>query len=835
MIHAKAHRTRVGLTALLAAAAVAGLPTAPAAAALAPVKESLETEFGWNVNRTAEEAGAPQAERNVCVLAKDECQAGQNTSELGAGAGGFAYPVGVAVGSTPDDYLYVADHNNERVQVITPQGAFVSMFGWDVNKTKAGEGAPQAERDICTAESHDECQGGQPSSNGPAGAIESPTSIAVDQSTHDVYVLDHATDRVVKYTATGEFIWMIGGEVNETQDNNPTASEAQKNICTAEELAKGTICKTGVERPAETRQHGAFKLENERGNLLAVGPAGVLYVGGEGGVQEFEPDGQYEAEIEIPFPQTVRALAVDAAGDVYLVDEGRASRTIHKFASDGTEITTTCSPGSSACWPLTLSPRESTATSLRLSGLAVDPAGRLATTVSEESETFGLLLNGETGETVSEFKLGLRVARGITFDSVEVAGGFEMYLAEEELQEVLAYAPARIGALALIPAACAAGAEHETDASFNCTLSGEANPWGVAQTEAGFQWGSTTALGATTPLQSVCAASCANGFVPVPSAVVQAPPNETFYERLVGYDEHAPASAKEPIASSVLSFATPMVTPDTAPTPSALAVHPSSATIFGELNPENARSEYFFEYGPQGILKSCPHGVRSESCPGVSTTATQESEAYLEIGAAAEIVGLQPSSSYEYRLFAESENKAKTAKRASSSPASLLTTAPAPVARASTGAAGAVATTSALIAGTVDPDGLTATYAFELGVYQGAATQYGTVFSGPAGEGVNPIEETLPLTGLQPGTTYAYRITITSAYGTSQGSPMTFTTSGLPAVLVVPSELSQLPIPPIAYPVNPSSPKHAKAKKAKKHVRKKRKAHARHKARSRKK
>jgi hypothetical protein len=111
----------------------------------------------------------------------------------------------------------------------------------------------------------------------------------------------------------------------------------------------------------------------------------------------------------------------------------------------------------------------------------------------------------------------------------------------------------------------------------------------------------------------------------------------------------------------------------------------------------------------------------------------------------------------------------------------------------------------------VNPDGLPAGYAFELGVYEGVGTQYGVVFSGSAGSGSVPIEETLPLSGLQPGVTYAYRISVLSGYipgesHTLQGAPVTFTTAGVPAVLQIPPPLAQLPIPNIAFPKLSLSP-----------------------------
>jgi hypothetical protein len=133
-----------------------------------------------------------------------------------------------------------------------------------------------------------------------------------------------------------------------------------------------------------------------------------------------------------------------------------------------------------------------------------------------------------------------------------------------------------------------------------------------------------------------------------------------------------------------------------------------------------------------------------------------------------------------------------------------FTTAPAREPTEQTFPASAVTQTSAVASGTVDPEGQVTTYAFELGVYEGPSTQYGVVFSGRVGGGA-PVEESLPLRGLQPGTTYAYRIAVSSGYvkdasQTLRGAPVTFTTAGLPSALVVPAVLAQLASPPVAFP-----------------------------------
>ena len=119
---------------------------------------------------------------------------------------------------------------------------------------------------------------------------------------------------------------------------------------------------------------------------------------------------------------------------------------------------------------------------------------------------------------------------------------------------------------------------------------------------------------------------------------------------------------------------------------------------------------------------------------------------------------------------------------------------------ATTGSNRAVSAPGAVISGEVNPDGKPASYAFELGVYNPAGTQYGIVQSGSAGEGTSTEGEELQLSGLQPATAYAYRIKIESTYGTSYGEPVIFVTQGLPEALPIPVTLPVLPVPSAKFP-----------------------------------
>ncbi|HSZ70082.1 MAG TPA: hypothetical protein VK756_06955 [Solirubrobacteraceae bacterium] len=120
-----------------------------------------------------------------------------------------------------------------------------------------------------------------------------------------------------------------------------------------------------------------------------------------------------------------------------------------------------------------------------------------------------------------------------------------------------------------------------------------------------------------------------------------------------------------------------------------------------------------------------------EACPGIQSTSSRESATYGKVATTLEASGLQLATTYHYRLLADDEHEVEGQEVGgqAASQQGTFTTAPLPVPQAATTAPSAVGATSATIAGSVDPDGQPAAYAFELGVNAGAATQYGIVYS----------------------------------------------------------------------------------------------------------
>jgi hypothetical protein len=641
------------------------------------------------------------------------------------------------------------------------------MFGWNVDKTKVKAGAPQRERDVCTAASGDECQNGEPGSGvGSPEELGHMRSVAIDQSTGDLYVLTPQYHRVEMLTGAGEFVWTAGEQVNETEDL-ASGTEAQRNLCTA---ASKDTCKAGVESPAESKAPDAFKVsEAGFGNLLAVGgPGDLLYVADEGRVQEIKASGEWEGEVELAqISRSARAsaVAVDPAGDVFVGDP--ATPGVREFNTSKQLQSQVIGPAGA---------------NTQVDGLALDAYGRLGI-LSEEAtgpnseirKTLGLLYT-TAGAKVSSFappSSSLGESHSLTFASASAPLPDQLYVPEARggRQEIEAYEPVVAPVILTCPVAA-----QPTGTS--AELCGEVNPNGT--TTAGFfQYGTTTALGSRT---ASAFEGSGNALVPMSVEATELEPNEHYYYAAAA--EATVNGRKLLVAGETMQFATPSVSQQVLGQPSALFVGVESAVLDASLNPEHTGTSYHFQYGP------CP---ALNGCAGVLSTPASASSAYGTVEDIQEVVGLAQATTYSYRLVTERSGESPIL-----GPEGSFTTASTPVLRASTGPVDNVTAASATISGSVDPGGQPASYTFEMGIYNGAGTQFATVATGSAGPA--PAAESAGLSGLLPGLTYAYRITVASGYGSATSAPSTFTTLGLPTVIAEPVPLPMLAIPKIAFP-----------------------------------
>jgi hypothetical protein len=505
--------------------------------------------------------------------------------------------------------------------------------------------------------------------------------------------------------------------------------------------------------------------------LAAGGEHDLLYVGEEHRVQEFESDGAWKAEI--PLTGTVEAMALEGTtGNLYVAY--REQGIVHEFAPEGKELSS-----------FEVHASEENGIVRDIGAIAIDSTGHIAVSADEESKgPFGSLYDGASLRLLPGFSIPERGAsanvKGIGFN-----GAGELYVAVSTHEEIVSFRPEPVAEPIVGSATCNEGAEKETSVVSDCVLNGEVNPYDVANTEVWFEWGrkegNKCALVSETPMKPV---ATVEALVPVSAPIEGLRPNEGFCYRLDAADKSVQLSEK--ITSETASLRTPVVLAKITGGTQASFITSSSAVLFGELNPENAPTEYFFEYAPEV----------AELGENTLHTSSEESALYGGMGATIEAVGLQPSTNYRYRLAAS--NEGGKSHGIGPSQEGTFTTAAAPRVEAETGTASEISSRSALVSGTVNPDGQPATYTFQLGVYHGAATQFGTVFSGPTGTGMEV--KSLLLTGLQPGTEYAYQLRIASGYGSATGATVRFTTEGLPAALIAPNPLPQLSAPKIPFP-----------------------------------
>jgi hypothetical protein len=212
----------------------------------------------------------------------------------------------------------------------------------------------------------------------------------------------------------------------------------------------------------------------------------------------------------------------------------------------------------------------------------------------------------------------------------------------------------------------------------------------------------------------------------------------------------------------------------------------TTATFKGKVTPglggsgEHFPTEYHFEYSADGgstwtAFPEADVPIGDGSAGGLSPTCPTPEAAECEVSQ--EAFGLEPSTTYEARLFATDGTPAPP-----SAPVEF-TTAPAAPSIAEMKAR-EITQTSALLTGQLNPSNQETSYRFQWGKAAAAGFEHETTQAtlGAAGKAV---EVTAPLSGLEEGTAYKFRILATNPSGTSEGEPdQEFTTLnafGLPA------------------------------------------------------
>jgi NHL repeat len=242
--------------------------------------------WGWGVATGASElqtCGPLQPEASPPAAL---CQIGIE----GVGKGQFSRPNGIAVDGASN--VYVLDRANLRVQKFSPAGAFLLMFGGEVNKTTNG--------DICTQASGDECGKGTEGS-GPSH-LAGTVGNYIDYSPTENTILVGDKDRIQIFELDGTFKKEIPFE-------GPLAAFAGKSVNGLDVDKDGNVyfSLSGVEDVYKFDSAGVPLAPGKPGeSSFEVGnPLGVA-VDVEGGVYAFEQPGG---------TARMRVLKFDATGE----------------------------------------------------------------------------------------------------------------------------------------------------------------------------------------------------------------------------------------------------------------------------------------------------------------------------------------------------------------------------------------------------------------------------------------------------------------------------------------------------------------------------------------
>ncbi len=224
----------------------------------------------------------------------------------------------------------------------------------------------------------------------------------------------------------------------------------------------------------------------------------------------------------------------------------------------------------------------------------------------------------------------------------------------------------------------------------------------------------------------------------------------------------------------------------------------TGATVAAEINTENSNTEYKVEYG-------------TSSNYGESTSLTPLAAQVGASTASQPLAGLSAGTVYHYRFVATNGTGTTNGPDGT-----FETEAPKLPIIESEGSA-QVTQTTATITATVNPNGLQTSYILEVGTEVEGQILYTPSFGEVGSEAIG-VPLVFGLSGLQPGTTYHYRIVAQNEDGTVFGADQTFATPGFPAVIIPPPPVQIIPttLPPTgkSVPVPPVETRTQKYKKA---------------------
>jgi DNA-binding beta-propeller fold protein YncE len=635
----------------------------------------------------------------------------------GSGPTALTNPVGVAVDQSTHD-VYVANQPLDQRQAITVDatgGTFTLSFKGQTtapinyNTTPTGTDGIEGRLELLSTVGQGNVAADTP--NGPLhqggpytvefigalGAAEQP-QITADSSgltgaSHSVTIsttqsaLPHA--EVEKFTPSGQFLYLLGKEVNPTTNAD---------LCAAPEA-----CRPG----ALGVSPGAFALPS----FLALDPTnGDLYVGdtSDDTVTKFDSSGHlqssWQSAGQLSFAGPLQGIAVDPAGDLFVLDQNQ----VYRYTSAGSPVGN----------PFTPEDAEAAAAQFAPFGLAVDREDHLYATLgskqlppgypdkfnslsgeflggeaiesgyvrphaealaldplsndlylleSAELDFFNLGSNLHGGQRIRSFgfncpefktKNGCPLLEEFGTQTVPLSGfgspllglGRGLALDSDGTAYVADSARARVAAFASLPVPELATATKATGQTA-LTLSATVDPGqGGPITECQFEYGETAGeynLG-TLP----CDPGTFSGKEEVHAALSGLTPLTTYHYRLLAANSAAGESSGD------RTFLIPL--PPQLGGESATELTADSATVNAQIIAGGGPATYRVQYLTEAQAKQNEEQGQAEFAATTTTPSLDAGSAQTALARSSHLGGLQPETTYRYRVIVENALEAVT-------------------------------------------------------------------------------------------------------------------------------------------------------------------------------
>ncbi len=587
----------------------------------------------------------------------------------------------------------------------------------------------------------------------PAGtALAEPGAVAVDGRSGDVFAADPGAGMIDVYSASGAFLTQFGeGQLSAV---GVAVAEASGLVYVADSFqdavlvfrpngaggyalvsewpgngvpgeAFGEVTGIAVDNSKSVSSGDVYVVDGENPEL----GLGVVYVfrpkpaGAEEGA-EGELVRTLSAKMEAP-----NGVAVSASsGEVYVADS--ATGLVYEFsasgASEGKPLSGAGSPQGKFGGP----EQEEEG---NVSALALDEtSGDLLVAEAERHVVSEFNSSGEWVGWITSTPSGpLSEPRGLA-----VGSSGDVYVADMAMHVVDVF-----GAGVLVPDVTTKPVSKLTRTStmLDGTIDGDGK-----DAHYRFEWGSSEALGASTP-----PIASGTGEEKAGATLTELKAGEGYYYRIVAENENG-------TNVGVIRQFTTLPAVEGVSTGTVQDLSPTGATLTGSLAPNGVEAHYYFEWGLTGV-----YGNKSPE-PPVDAGSGSET-----VAASTSLQDLSPNTTYHYRLVASNGYGITTGQDATF-------TTPGPPRITSEPVTG-IGHETATLKAKIDPDELASEYHFEYG----ESTAYGTEV--PLGgeklaAGETPVAVSAALGKLELGVTYHYRVVAANSAGTTYGPDQTFTT-----------------------------------------------------------